>query len=473
MDKKNENVSILGFAGSLRKDSYNKMLLVADEELSPENIKIGTFDIGGISLFNQDLENKPNEKGKINLVKASNRKIRILVNPIIVLVLTSIIFFTGFQTQQAFACTSLEAKAHETIESVSGATSTQGNETVMLDTSEYSSSETFIKEETTDLDTAEKFSGQQITGNINIFSGLEISDMVLNSRPIAVMIENTPDARPQSGLINADIVFEVVDEGGITRFVSVFSSYDADLVGPVRSSRPYYAELARGLDPVYVFWGTAPQFYKIIEKLGLNYFSPLGDQTGYSNIVGNLAVNGIDSKRDPSRVSPHNAYTFTPRIKELAVKLGYSLEGGQSPLLFKLDSSVLERGDISKITVDFSGPQYLTEFIYDGKSNTYARSVAGTPSIDRESGKQITLNNIIVMVTDIVNSGDKAGHMLVRTTQEGKAYYFFDGKVLEGTWSRYSALKPFKFKDEDGNTVLFNRGKTWVAMVSGVDRLSY
>ncbi|MCL5069719.1 MAG: DUF3048 domain-containing protein [Actinobacteria bacterium] len=409
----------------------------------------------------------------MNLMKETDRK-NILKFCIIVFILTSTMLFTGCQTQQAFDNTStVETKVPETIESVSSTTSIQGSETAMQDTTEYSSNETFIQDETTVLETVEKFSDQLITGNINIFSGLEISDKILNSRPIVVMIENTPDARPQSGLINADIVFEVVDEGGITRFVAVFSSYDAALVGPVRSSRPYYAEIARGLDPVYVFWGTATQFYKIIEMLGLNYFSPLGDQTGYSNIVANLAVNGIDSKRDPSRVSPHNAYTFTPRIKELAKKLGYSLEGGQSPLLFKLDASGLERGDISKITVDFSSSQYITEFNYDSESNTYVRSVAGSPSIDRESGKQITLNNIIVMVTDIVNSGDKAGHMIVRTTQQGNAYYFFDGKVLEGTWSRYSALKPYKFKDKNGNTVLFNRGKTWIAVVSGVERLNY
>ena len=111
----------------------------------------------------------------------------------------------------------------------------------------------------------------EITGNINILSGLEISDKVLNSRPFAIMVENTPDARPQSGLINADVVFEVVDEYGITRFVAVFSSYDSDLVGPVRSARPYYAEIARSFDPVYVFWGTAPIFYKVIENLGLDY----------------------------------------------------------------------------------------------------------------------------------------------------------------------------------------------------------
>jgi hypothetical protein len=393
---------------------------------------------------------------------------------IIVIFLASTMLLTGCQTQQAFDGTSIvETKLPETIESVSSTTSTQGSETVVQDTTEYSASETSMQDDITVPETVEQFSGQLITGNINIFSGIEISDTILNSRPIVIMIENTPDARPQSGLINADIVFEVVDEGGITRFVAVFSSYEAALVGPVRSARPYYAEIASGLDPVYVFWGTAPQFYKIIEKLGLDYLSPLGDQTGYSNIVENFSVNGIDSMRDPSRVSPHNAYTFIPRIKELAAKLGYSLEGGQSPLLFKLDASELERGDISKITVDFSGPQYKTEFSYDSENNTYLRSVAGSPSIDRESGKQITLNNVIVMVTDIVNSGDKAGHMIVRTTQEGNAYYFFDGEVLEGTWSRYSALKPFKFKDKNGNTVLFNSGKTWVAMVAGADRLNY
>jgi hypothetical protein len=393
---------------------------------------------------------------------------------IIVIFLASTMLLTGCQTQQTFDSASIvETKLPETIESVSSTTSTQGSETVVQDTTEYSASETSVQDDTTVPETVEQFSGQLITGNINIFSGIEISDTILNSRPIVVMVENTPDARPQSGLINADIVFEVVDEGGITRFVVVFSSYEAALVGPVRSARPYYAEIASGLDPVYVFWGTAPQFYKIIEKLGLDYLTPLEDQTGYSNIVANFSVNGIDSMRDPSRVSPHNAYTFIPRIKELAAKLGYLLEGGQSPLLFKLDASALEIGDISKITVDFSGPQYKTEFSYDSETNTYLRAVAGSPSIDRESGKQITLNNVVVMVTDIVNSGDKAGHMIVRTTQEGNAYYFFDGKVLEGTWSRYGPLKPFKFMDKNGNTVLFNRGKTWVAMISGVDRLDY
>ncbi len=350
-------------------------------------------------------------------------------------------------------------------------------------------SETTIQEEETSSDTSAetaqetdgKINKMEITGNINILSGLEISDKVLNSRPFAMMVENTPDARPQSGLLNADVVFEVVDEYGITRFVAVFSSYDSDLVGPVRSARPYYAEIARSFDPVYIFWGTAPIFYKVIEDLGLDYLSPIGDQSGNSSITGNFidpgrgGGEGKDAIRDTSRdvAFEHTAYVRLPRMKEIASEQGYKLEGGLSSFHFKLDAPESDRGDISKITLDFSIPQYKSLFEYDSKNNNYVRSVAGSPSTDRESGEQIAVNNVIVMVTDIKNSGDSAGHMLVRTTQEGEAFYFFDGKVVEGTWSRNSALDPFTFKDKDGNVVLFNRGHTWVGVISGIDRVDY
>lgn len=378
------------------------------------------------------------------------KKTKVLVLFGLVLVLALTMGFAGCKKQQA-----VETTIQEETTAVQSETSS--------DTSDQ-----------TTLETDSKINDLEITGNINILSGLEISDKVLNSRPFAIMVENTPDARPQSGLINADVVFEVVDEYGITRFVAVFSSYDSDLVGPVRSARPYYAEIARSFDPVYVFWGTAPIFYKVIENLGLDYLSPLGDQSGNSSIAANFVDgNGVDSKRDSSRVAPHNAYMFTPKMKELASKQGYKLEGGQSSFHFKLDAPEPDRGDISKITIDYSIPQYKSLFEYDSKNNNYVKSVAGSPSLDRESGEQIAVNNVIVMVTDIKNSGDSSGHMIVRTTQEGEAFYFFDGKVVEGTWSRSSALDPFTFKDKDGNVVLFNRGHTWVGVISGIDRVDY
>jgi hypothetical protein len=387
------------------------------------------------------------------------KKTKVLVLFGLVLVLALTMSFAGCKKQQT-GQTSSETTIQEETAAVQSETSSDSNGQ-------------------TTQETDGKISDKEITGNINILSGLEISDKVLNSRPLAIMVGNDPEVRPQSGLINADIVFEVVDEGGVTRFVAVFSSYDSDLVGPVRSARPYYAEIARSLDPVYVFWGTAPIFYKVVENLGLDYLTPLGDESGNSSIAANFVDpgkgEGADAIRDTSRdvASWNTAYVRLPRMKELASKQGYKLGGGKSSFHFKLDAPESDRGDILKITIDYSIPQYKSLFEYNSKNNNYVKSVAGSPSLDRESGEQIAVNNVIVMVTDIKNSGDSSGHMIVRTTQEGEAFYFFDGKVVEGTWSRSSALDPFTFKDKDGNVVLFNRGHTWVGVISGIDRVDY
>jgi hypothetical protein len=354
-----------------------------------------------------------------------------------------------------------------------GADTTAAGVSVTEETAAEATEEGTAVEDTT----AEGTNPNEITGNINIFTGQEISGSVLNSRPFAIMVENTPDARPQSGIINADVIFEVVDEGGVTRLVNIFSSKETDLIGPVRSTRPYYAEIARSFDPILVFWGTAPQFYTVVGNLGLDYLSPVGDGTGNSSITANFvdpgSGEGKDAIRDATRESPHNAYVKLPRMKEIASDIGYSLEGGQSPFKFKEDAPEGDRGDISDITIDFSVAAYKVDYKYDSVTNTYLRSSGGNPSLDRESGDQMAFNNVIVLFTDIKNSGDEAGHMIIRTTQTGDAYFFIDGNVIEGTWGRNSALEPFSFKDKDGKTILVNRGKTYLSMVSGIEQLGY
>lgn len=321
----------------------------------------------------------------------------------------------------------------------------------------------------------EKIAGIEIIGDINILSGLDISDTVGNSRPIAVMVENTPDARPQSGLIYADIVFEVVDEYGVTRYVVVYSSYVAEIVGPVRSARLYYAEIARSFDPIYAFWGTYTEAYKVIEDLGLDVLTPLGDQSGNSTIVANTSSGWRDTSR--SNITEHTAFMSTIKLKEDAEELGYPLEGGQSPLRFKIDAVDSERGNINNIAINFSDQNaYKTNFEYNKEENTYYKYLAGSPHTDYETGKQIKVNNVIVMITDIEGPIDEAQHMAVRTTGTsdiGKAFFFMDGNVIEGTWERTSAFDPFKYKDDDGNIVLFNRGSTWVALIQDTNRLTY
>ncbi len=328
------------------------------------------------------------------------------------------------------------------------------------------------EEEVAEEEPSNEANGTEITGNINILSGLDISDTVLDSRPIAIMVENSPDSRPQSGLIYADMVYEVVDEGGVTRYVVVYSSYNAEIIGPVRSARIYYAEIARSFNPIYVFWGTYPEAYNAIKTMDMDLLD--GNSDAY--------VPYTDSGwRDYSRIEPgedtaHTAFMSTIKLKEDAAEYDYSLEGGQSPLKFKIDALDSEKGDISDIAIDFSYENFKVNFEYDRESNEYLKFTGGLPHTDYETGQQIAVNNVIVMITDIEGPIDASGHMVVRTTGTsdiGKAFFFMDGKVVEGTWERASIFDPFEYRDNEGKIMLFNRGSTWVAMIQDSGRLTY
>ena len=270
--------------------------------------------------------------------------------------------------------------------------------------------EPVIEEETGEEETAEEemaeeepsneVNGTEITGNINILSGLEISDTVLNSRPFAIMVENTPDARPQSGLIYADIIFEVVDEYGVTRFVVVYSSHDAEIVGPVRSARPYYAEIARSFDSIYAFFGTFKEGYKVVEDLGLYELTTIGEpEPAVTSIVANASF-WRDWNR--SSIQEHTAFMSTIQLKEDAEGLEYPLEGGQSPLRFKADADSSNRGNTSSIDINYSDQNvYKARFEYNKDENVYYKYVGGSKHTDYETGQQIAVNNLIIMITNI------------------------------------------------------------------------
>jgi hypothetical protein len=348
-----------------------------------------------------------------------------------------------------------------------------GEEPVISEPEEEETADTGAAEESSEEEEVEDtITGMEITGNINILSGLDISETVQDSRPIAVMVENSPDSRPQSGLIYADMVYEVVDEGGVTRSVAVFSSNDAEIIGPVRSARIYYAEIARSFDPIYTFWGTYPECYDVIKSLDMDVLD--GNSDAY--------VQYTDSGwRDYSRIdvgedTAHTAFMSTLKLKEDAAEYGYSLDGGQSPLRFKIDAVDSERGDISDINIVFSYDNFNVDFKYNKENNNYLKFTGGSPHTDYETGEQIAVNNIIVMITNIEGPIDASGHMVVRTTGTsdiGKAYFFMDGNVIEGTWERASVFDPFKYKDNDGNIILFNRGSTWVSLIQDTARLTY
>src|SRR4030043_710150 len=292
------------------------------------------------------------------------------------------------------------------------------------------------------------------------------------TRPGAVMVENSFAARPQSGLNFADVVFEIVDEYGITRFIAIYNSNDAPMVGPVRSARPYYAEIARGFDPIYAFFGTYPECYGAIEDMGMYVLSAMTDRSGNSSITGQ-APYWRDWNR--SSIQEHTAFMSVANLREKAGQLGYPLEGNGTPFPYKRAAPESEEGNITNIHVDFSTHAYAPSgfdlnYIYNRSGNYYLRYMGGNAHLDYNTGQQITAKNVVVMVTDIQGPLDKYGHMSVRTIGNGTAFNFIDGKVIQGSWQRGSIFEPYVFKDGSGNIVSFNEGSTWIAMVQGIEK---
>ena len=295
---------------------------------------------------------------------------------------------------------------------------------------------------------------------------LKITNMG-SGRPIAVMVENSFAARPQSGLYLADVVFEVVDEYGITRFVAIYNTQDAGMVGPFRSARPYYAEIAKSFDPIYCFFGTFPHCYQYIESLGMYTMSAMSDRSGMSSITG-LCPYWRDWTR--SKIQEHTAFTSTVAIKQKAQAVGYSLDGNGIPFSYKGDSAPERRGGLNNVFIDFGTPAYSPKgfnvnFKYDRDSNSFLRYMGGKAHIDHETGQIISAKNVVALITDIEGPIDQYKHMAVRTTGSGQAFYFIDGNVIEGFWERGDLAAPFKFKDSSGREIQLNAGNTWVSMV--------
>lgn len=294
-------------------------------------------------------------------------------------------------------------------------------------------------------------------------------------RPLAIMVENSIAARPQSGLYLADIVFEAVDEYGITRFVAIYYNNDAPQVGPVRSSRPYYAEIARGFDPYYAFFGTYPENYKYIQDMNMLTLSAMSDRSGQSSIIG-LAPYWRDWNR--SKVQEHTAFMSTYALREAAAKVGYPQDGGVIPLDFKGDAGEGERGQVSRVNIDFGTAAYSprgfnVNYIYNREGNSYARYMGGKAHCDYGTGNQITAKNVIVMITDIAGPIDQWKHMSVRTVGSGTALFFIDGNAIQGTWERGSIYDPFVYRDGSGNIINFNFGATWIHLVQDSSKVSY
>lgn len=273
------------------------------------------------------------------------------------------------------------------------------------------------------------------------------TDEDVQERPIMVMVENQQKARPQTGLGQADLVYEVLAEGEITRFLAVYQSESPDIIGPVRSIRPYFVEIGDGLDALIVHAGWSQDAMNILVDRNLNHFDEVyGDGAYYW--------------RDKSRKAPHNLYTSVEKIRLGAVNKHFREEW--NPLEFKfVDKNTILTGDpATAVRMDYIRGYYVT-YDYDPETKLYKRGMEGEPHKDRETEEQLTATNILICES-AHQVLDNAGRRDVDVFGPGRGYLIQQGVVRKVTWERQdNMIRPFI----DGEEVGLLPGKTWIQIV--------
>lgn len=287
--------------------------------------------------------------------------------------------------------------------------------------------------------------------------GVEVESEKANFYPYAVMIENAAfgGVRPQSGLQEASVVYEALAEGGITRFMAVFASGEPIAqIGPVRSARPYYVDWAEEYQGLYVHAGGSPQ---ALQKLSAS-----------TEVVDLNQINGQEEYfvRDPKAQSrEHGLFTSSDFIA-FAVR-DFKLEekvGTFTPWLFsesgakKADRPTTEK----TITIPFSSNSYEVKYTYNAEDNVYQRSNGGVPHIDKLTGKQITVRNVVIQYLKTSVLEAVSGRLQMTTVGSGEAIVFYDGIAHAAKWTKASENGRTVFTDLNDQEISFIPGNVWI-----------
>jgi len=323
-------------------------------------------------------------------------------------------------------------------------------------------------------------------------------DLWQERRPLLVMLENHADSRPQSGLSKADVVYEAVAEGAITRFMAVFYCADALYaladnydIGPVRSARTYFLDwVSEYADyPLYAHVGGAglcndptvdPRAKALcqIEKYGWK------NKDSHSDLD-QFALGFKVCRREPDRVghpvaTEHSMYCSSLALWNTAATRNLTNVNSKNvswdkkfrSWLFKDDSP--SSGSVSP-EFDFwrDYKDYAVRWDYDKATNSYKRSNGGQPHKDFNNEEQITAKNVIVQFAQEKGPLDEHKHLVYTTVGTGKASIFQDGLVIEGKWSKDSRTGRTLFFDSRGKEVKFNRGPIWIEVLPTTGKVNY
>lgn len=274
------------------------------------------------------------------------------------------------------------------------------------------------------------------------------SDVEKLDRPAAVIVENQYHARPQSGLHLADIVYEILAEGDITRFVAFYQSQEPDTIGPVRSIRPYFIQLSHAMDALIYAAGWSPAAKEML----------LSGQYAFVNEV--YGGDHVYFWRSKERKAPHNVYTSMENIRKGAQDKKYRTEWQPPELSFYEEDERPVGSDAQTVGIRYIG-SYRVTYEYDAATDTYLRSMEGEPHTDKETGTRLTAANILICRTDH-RILDKEGRREINVRGPGSGYLAQGGKMREITWELKDGLiRAYA----DGEELKLVPGQTWIHVV--------
>lgn len=286
------------------------------------------------------------------------------------------------------------------------------------------------------------------------------TDAAANQRPVTgVMIENSPDARPQSGLDQAGVVFEAIAEGGITRFLALYQDTQPSYLGPVRSARPYYVQWALGFDAGYAHVGGSPEALTDIKSWGVRDLDQFYNSGAYERIS--------------TRYAPHNVYTSAAQLNQLESAKGYT-SSTFTGFARKKDAPS-KTPNASSIDMNISASYYNSHYDYDAASNSYKRSEGGAAHMELNkdgSQTQIQPKVVIAMVMQYGIEADDE-HSAYNVIGSGQAFIFQDGTVTTGNWNKSDAKSQITFTDASGKAIALNAGQTWLTALSAANQVTY
>ncbi len=303
----------------------------------------------------------------------------------------------------------------------------------------------------------------------NPLTGLACDESFVTKRPVAMMINNIKQAIPQLGISKADIIYECIVEGGITRLMCLFSDYEnLPVTGSVRSSRDYYIDLAQSHDAIYAHCGGSEEAYSTIANRKINNIDGVRGSSYAANAYWK------DNERVHSMGYEHASMTSGEKLSAAIENLGYRTnltDNFAHPLNFNKEKIPFDGNDAMSVTISYSGSYSRSFFVYDAETGKYKKGQYGAAHIDAENGETLNFDNIIVLGVSYQNTGDYYNHLIMNFTGSGSGYYISGGKAKSIIWKKSDRQSPYSLYEQDGVTpLLINPGKSYIGLANGLSQ---